>query len=771
MDAEKRIAELRQTLQYHNQRYYDEDAPEISDYEYDEMQRELQQLEQEHPELADSHSPTQKVGGTPSSRFAKVRHAYPLESLQDVFSFEELAEFYQRTKDTLAAQMDSPTDDTSPDGESQIEREVETQTASKSEAETEPQAENVPNVPEAETAQSAADKLPPVAYVVEYKIDGLSVALEYQDGVFVRGATRGDGQVGEDVTENLRTIADIPQTLAHSDQAPPHLIVRGEVYMKRSVFDELNAELELHDKPLLANPRNAAAGSLRQKDSAVTKARRLSIFCFNIQNADDLALNSHTEALDLLKTLGFPVSPRYPVYTEPAAVEREITNMGETRGELDFDIDGAVIKVNSFAQRQLLGSTAKFPRWAAAYKYPPEVKQTQLKDIVISVGRTGVLTPNAILEPVRLAGTWVSRATLHNQDFIRQMDVRVGDTVRVRKAGEIIPEIIGVELEKRPASAVPYSMPAVCPVCGAPVFRDNDEAAIRCPSAACPAQLLRNLIHFASRDAMDIDGCGEGNLIKLIDAGLVHTAADLYRLQPEQLLPLGKKVDTWANNLVRSIEASKKRDLSRLLFAFGIRHVGQKAGRILSNHFGSLDAILSATVEELTAIRDIGETTAESLVAWRNLEQSQSLIAELRAHGVNFIGEQTVKSRLLAGKTVVVTGTLTRYTRQEINQWIESLGGKAAGSVSKKTSYVVAGENAGSKLQKAADWGIPVLTEEEFQNMIQEAEAAQAATSLSEPSIQELAVPERSAESSAESTQPESTQPASSAEEQLSFAL
>ncbi len=661
MDALEQITALREKLRYHNEKYYNEDAPEISDYEYDMMQRELRALEAEHPEYTDKNSPTQRVGGTPSGRFVKVTHAYPLESLQDVFSFDELAEFYGRVEGAVG------------------------------------QAE----------------------YVVEYKIDGLSVALEYVNGEFVRGATRGDGQVGEDVTANLKTIKDIPQKL---ENAPPHLIVRGEVYMKKSVFDALNAELELHEKPLLANPRNAAAGSLRQKDSKITKQRKLSIFCFNIQNEDELPLTSHTDSLDFLKSLGFPVSPRYPVYTDPADVQREIENMGETRGELDFDIDGAVVKVNAFAQRQMLGSTAKFPRWAAAYKYPPEVKQTLLKDIIISVGRTGVLTPNAVLEPIRLAGTTVSRATLHNRDFIRQLDVRVGDTVSVRKAGEIIPEIMGVALDKRPAHAQPYEMPKFCPVCGAPVYDDEEESAIRCTGAACPAQLLRNLMHFASRDAMDIDGCGEGNLQKLIDAGRVKSAADLYDLTVEQLLPLGKKVDTWANNLLRGIEASKTRDLSRLLFAFGIRHVGQKAGKILSNHFGSLDALLAASVEEMTELRDIGQTTAESIAAWRELDQSKELIEKLRAAGVNLIGEKTAKSDLLAGKTIVATGSLTLYTRKEINDLIEAFGGKAAGSVSKKTSYVVAGENAGSKLQKAAELGIRVLTEEEFKNMIQQEE-------------------------------------------------
>lgn len=661
MNPQEEIAALREKLRYYNDKYYNQDTSEISDYEYDMLQRKLRGLEAEYPEFADANSPTQRVGGTASGRFSKVAHAYPLESLQDVFSLDELSEFFARV----------------------------------------------------EGAAGAAE------YVVEYKIDGLSVALEYENGVFVRGATRGDGQVGEDVTANLKTIKDIPHQI---ENAPPRLIVRGEVYMKKSVFDALNTELELHEKPLLANPRNAAAGSLRQKDSKITQKRRLSIFCFNIQNADELPITGHAASLDYLKRFGFPVSPRYPIYTDPQQVYDEILRMGENRDQLDFDIDGAVVKVDSFVQRGKLGSTAKFPRWAAAYKYPPEVKETLLKDIIISVGRTGVLTPNAVLEPVRLAGTTVSRATLHNRDFIRELDVRIGDTVSVRKAGEIIPEIIGVNLDKRPIDAMPYEMPRVCPVCGAPVFEDEEESAIRCTSASCPAQLLRNLIHYASRDAMDIDGCGEGNLQKLIDAGLVQSAADLYDLTVEQLLSLGKKVDTWANNLTAGIAASKTRDLSRLLFAFGIRHVGQKAGKVLSNYFGSLDAILNATIEEMTEIRDIGQTTAESIAAWRELTQSQELIEKLRAHGVNFIGEKTAKSDLLAGKTIVATGSLTLFSRKEINDLIESLGGKAAGSVSKKTDYVVAGENAGSKLQKAAELGIPVLTEEEFKNMIQQEE-------------------------------------------------
>lgn len=653
------ITALRAELQHHNKKYYDEDAPEISDYEYDQLQRKLRSLEAQHPEFADKNSPTQRIGGHASEKFSKVTHPYPLESLQDVFSFDELSEFYARVEDAVS------------------------------------------------TAE----------YAVELKIDGLSVALEYVDGIFARGATRGDGQVGEDVTENLMTITDIPKTL---ENAPRHLIVRGEVYMSKQVFQALNAELELQEKPLLANPRNAAAGSLRQKDSKITAQRHLSIFCFNIQNEDELPFHSHTESLDYLKSLGFPVSPYYSVFTRPSDIQKEIERMGDIRGELDFDIDGAVVKVNSFEQRHILGSTAKFPRWAAAYKYPPEVKETRLENITITVGRTGVLTPNAVLTPVRLAGTNVSRATLHNRDFIRDLDVRIGDTVLVRKAGEIIPEIIGVVKDKRPVDAIPYEMPEVCPVCGAPVYKDPDESAIRCTGAECPAQLLRNLMHFASRDAMDIDGCGESVLQSLVDAGLVRSAADLYYLTEDDILTLDRKKEKSAKNLIHSIEISKKRDLSRLLFAFGIRHVGQKNGKILSNYFGSLDALLEAPVEEMTSIRDIGATTAESIAAWRAQDQSHHLIERLRNAGVNFIGEKTAKSDLLEGKIIVATGSLTLYTRKEINDLIESLGGKASGSVSKKTSYVVAGENAGSKLTKAQELGIPVLTEAEFKSMIED---------------------------------------------------
>ena len=648
MDVREQITALREQLRYHNEKYYNEDAPEITDYEYDMLQRQLRALEAEHPEMADANSPTQRVGGTASSRFAKVTHAYPLESLQDVFSFDELGEFYSRVENAVG------------------------------------QAE----------------------YVVEYKIDGLSVALEYVDGEFVRGATRGDGQVGEDVTKNLKTIKDIPKKL---ENAPPHLIVRGEVYMKKSVFDALNAELELHEKPLLANPRNAAAGSLRQKDSRITRERRLSIFCFNIQNSDELPMESHVQALDYLKSLGFPTSPRYPVYTDPQDVQREIENMGETRGELDFDIDGAVVKVNSFAQRETLGSTAKFPRWAAAYKYPPEVKESVVRDIEVTVGRTGVLTPTAVFDPIFLAGTSVSRASLHNGDIIANLGVGIGDTVQVRKAGDIIPEVIAVSAHL--PGAQPFQMPTVCPSCGAPVVHLQDETALRCVNPECPAQSLRNLIHFASRNAMAIDGLGEAVAIQLSDKGLVHTVADLYTLTEDDLLTLDKFKKKSAQNLLTAIEGSKRNNLDKLLFGLGIRNIGDKAAALLGEHFGSMDALREATPEQMCEIDGFGEVMAQSVVEFFAKDGTKDLLARLAAAGVNMQWTGEKKGTALAGKTLVVTGTLPTLSRQEAEALITQNGGKAAGSVSKKTSYVVAGEAAGSKLTKAQTLGIPVIDE------------------------------------------------------------
>lgn len=662
MDISFEIENLRKKIEYHNKKYYDEDNPEISDYEYDRLQRALKKLEDENPEFFDLNSPTVRVGGYANEKFSKVTHKYPLESLQDAFSFDELCDFYERINNALEDEQEN------------------------------------------------------TQYVVELKIDGLSVSLEYVDGVFVRGATRGDGNVGEDVTENLLTLKAIPHKI---ENAPKHLIIRGEVYMSKKVFENLNEQLELLQKPLFANPRNAASGSLRQKDSNITKERNLSIFCFNIQNVDELNIKNHVQALDYLKSLGFPVSPYYPVFTNSNDIEKEIENMGNLRDSLDFDIDGVVIKINDFKKRDILGSTSKFPRWAIAYKYPPEVKPTILKDIIISVGRTGVLTPNAILEPVRLAGTTVSKATLHNKDFINQLDVRIGDTVFVRKAGEIIPEIISVDKDKRNSNALPFEMPKKCPVCGAAVFEDDDESAIRCTGAECPAQLLRNLMHFASRDAMDIEGCGQSVLKALVDENLISSPADLYYLTKDDIMLLERKKEKSANNLYTSIQNSKTRDLSRLIFAFGIRHVGQKASKILSNNFGTLDNLLNASEQEITNIHDIGETTAKSIINWREQEQSKHIIQRLENAGVNFKGEKTVKSDKLKDMTIVATGTLTLFTRKEINNIIESLGGKASSSVSKNTNYVIAGENAGSKLKKANELGITVLTEEQFKNLIE----------------------------------------------------
>ena len=545
-----------------------------------------------------------------------------------------------------------------------------------------------------------------VTYSVEPKVDGLSVALEYVDGLFVRGATRGDGQVGEDVTENLRTVRSIPMRIP---DAPARLIVRGEIFMPKKVFQSLNE---------FANPRNAAAGSLRQLDPKVAAARRLDIQVFNVQLAEGKTFSSHEETLDYLKEKGFKVIP-HSMCGSIAEVSQRIEEIGENREQFQFDIDGAVVKVNDLSQRQVLGSTAKFPRWAAAYKYPPEVKPTRLTDIVIQVGRTGVLTPKAVLEPVRLAGTTVTNATLHNQDFISDKDIRIGDTVLVRKAGEIIPEILSVVMEKRPEGTEPYLLPKVCPVCGAPVERDEDGAHIRCTGAECPAQLLRSLAHFASRDAMDIDGCGPAVVENLVNAGLVRTPGDLYFLDEADVAKLDRMGKRSAHKLITSIEKSKSQDLSRLIYAFGIRNVGQKTGKILAARFRTLEGLQNATLEELTSVDDMGEITARSVMEWMASTQSQHLMARIREAGVNTTAAEQGSDQRFAGKTFVLTGALSRFTRDQATAMIEERGGKAAGSVSKKTSYVVAGEAAGSKLRKANELGIPVLTEDEFLQMME----------------------------------------------------
>lgn len=657
MEPQKRIQDLTALLNEAGYRYYVLDDPTLPDFEYDRLLRELEDLEKTYPEYVLPDSPTKRVGGQAVNTFGEVTHAVPLMSLQDVFSMEELEDFLNRTQEAL----------------------------------------------------------PNAAYSVEPKIDGLSVALEYEDGRFVRGATRGDGVVGEDVTENLKTIRSIPMTL---ENAPARLIVRGEVYMPKKTFRTLNAALEENGEKTFANPRNAAAGSLRQKDPKVTAKRKLDILVFNVQLAEGVTFTSHCETLEYLKSLRFKVIP-YKKLSDPKKIEEEIFRINEEREKLPCDIDGGVVKLDDLAQRELLGATAKFPRWAVAYKYPPEVKSTVIEDIVIQVGRTGVLTPKAVVAPVRLAGTTVTNATLHNQDFISRLDVRIGDTVRIRKAGEIIPEILGVDLSKRPENTKPYFLPDRCPVCGAAVVRDEDGAFLRCTGAECPAQLSRNIAHFVSRDAMDIDGLGSAIVETLISQKLIKSPADIYYLTLEEISSLWKSGTTAAKKLLAAIEASKQQDLSRLIYALGIRQVGVKTGKSLAAAFGSMDALMEASLEALTAVPDIGEITAQSIYEWFRQDQSQHLIRRLREAGLNFESKRVITDTRLAGKTVVLTGTLSRFTREEATEKIELLGGKASGSVSRKTSFVVAGENAGSKERKARELGIPVLTEDEFWEMIQ----------------------------------------------------
>ena len=657
MEIQKELDKLRRELEYHNKMYHVYDSPVISDYEYDMLMQRLKVIEAEHPELITPKSPTQRIGGPALSKFEQVRHQVPLESLTDVFSLDELYAFGERMDSMIPA---------------------------------------------------------PHRYSVEPKIDGLSMSLEYENGVFVRGATRGDGLVGENVTENLRTVRSLP---LHIENAPERLIVRGEVYMSKAVFRELNEQRELNGETLLANPRNAAAGSMRQLDPKVAASRKLDIICFNMQYSSDGAYTGHAQTLDAMKAMGFPVVPYREYENIKDCVER-IEWLGEHRDELPYDMDGAVIKIDSLAQREALGSTAKAPRWAVAFKYPPEKKESKVLDVVVQVGRTGVLTPKVIVEPVRLAGTTVSAATLHNQDNIDRLDLRIGDTVLLQKAGEIIPEVLSVNKAKRPDWAVPFVMPTVCPECGSPVLRDEDGAALRCTSPECPAQRLRNIAHFASREAMDIEGLGISVCESLINAGLVRSAADLYYLDPQAVAGLERMGEKSAANLTAAIENSKQAGLARLVCAFGIRQVGQKAAKVLASHFEDLDALMAASVDELTAIDDIGSITAAFITEWFSLPQSQHLIQRLRAAGVDFSSHEEKKDDRFAGQTFVLTGTLSQYTRDEASAIIESFGGKVSGSVSKKTSFVLAGENAGSKLTKAESLGIRILTEEEFADMI-----------------------------------------------------
>ena len=650
-----RMRQLRETIEYHNKRYYENDAPEIEDFEYDRLLHELIALEEQYPIFATPDSPTKHVGGKADAQFTPVEHTVVMESLQDGFSSEDIRAFDKRVRD--------------------------------------------------------ADVTP--IYIVEPKIDGLSVSLEYENGVFVRGSTRGDGRVGEDITANLKTVRSIPMRIS---KPLPFLEVRGEVYMSKEVFLALTAKQENEGEKPFKNPRNAAAGSLRQKDSRITRSRNLDIFVFNVQQIRGETLRGHKQSLDFLRALGFTTVPFYTPCSSIDAALNEIERIGQMRGTLPFDIDGAVIKVDDFAQRDILGSTSKFPKWAIAYKYPPEEKETTLLDIEINVGRTGVLTPTAVFEPTLLAGSTVSRATLHNQDFIAEKDIRIGDTVMIRKAGDIIPEVVSVV--RHSEGSVPYQMPTVCPSCGEPVVREADEAAIRCVNPDCPSQLLRTLIHFCSRDAMDIEGMGEAVLEVFVDKGLVHTADDLFHLRKEDIAAIDRMGDKSAENLLAAAEKSKQNDLSRLLFALGIRHIGQKAGALLASRFGTIDAIMDATEEEILQIDGFGAIMARCVVDFFALPASRELIERFRESGVNLKSTAEVIDDRFAGQTFVLTGSLSRFTRKEASEMIEARGGKTASSVSKKTTYVLAGDDAGSKLQKANELGITVLSEEEFLSMI-----------------------------------------------------
>lgn len=650
----QRAEELRKIIEYHNDRYYNQDEPEIEDFEYDMLMQELIGIEESYPELVTPTSPTHRVGGKADGQFEPVEHRVVMESLQDGFSADDIRDFDARVRSV------------------------------------------VPN---------------PV-YVVEPKIDGLSVSLEYENGEFVRGSTRGDGRTGEDVTANLRTVRTIPLKI---NTPLPFIEVRGEVYMSHEVFYNLVEEQELNEEKPFKNPRNAAAGSLRQKNPKITAKRKLDIFVFNIQQIEGHTLTEHNQSIDYIKALGFNTVPFYNAFDNIEDVLKEIDRIGEIRGELPFDIDGAVVKVNNFTQREALGSTSKFPKWAIAYKYPPEEKETTLIDIEVNVGRTGVLTPTGVFEPTTLAGTTVSRATLHNQDFINELGIQIGDKVIIRKAGDIIPEVLKVTEHK---SDDVYKLPTHCPSCGAVVARDEDEAAVRCNNPDCPAQLLRVLIHYCSRDAMDIDGLGDALLKVFAERGLIKTASDIYALKREDIACIEGLGEKSADNLINAIEQSKNNDLSKLVFALGIRHVGQKAGKLLADNFGDMDSIMSASIEDICNIEGFGTIMAKSVVDYFAMPESRKLIDELKAVGVNMKSQREIKDERFKGMTFVLTGTLTNYKRSEASEIIESFGGKTASSVSKKTTYVLAGEDAGSKLRKANDLGVQVISEDEFGEMI-----------------------------------------------------
>ncbi len=657
MKTEEKIKKLREELRYHSNLYYNENRNEISDYEYDMLLRQLAELEKEHPEFAESDSPTLRVGGAASSKFSAVKHEVPLESLQDCFSNDEVVEFEKRIKKSDAG----------------------------------------------------------AEFIVETKIDGLSVAALYINGVFTRGATRGDGATGEDITENLKTVKSLPQKL---NKEIPLLEVRGEVYMSKKTFERINKEREEKGLPLFANPRNAAAGSMRQLDSNITKERDLDILFFNLQRVEGVNISTHSDSLDFLSGLSLPVVPIREKAADSDGIIKIINQIGENRDKFEFDIDGAVIKVDDFALRKRIGSTSKNPKWAIAYKYPPEEKTTKLLDITVNVGRTGVLTPQAVLEPVRLSGTTVCAATLHNYDFIKTKDLRIGDTVIVRKAGEIIPEVIGVDFNKRESSALPFAFPSICPSCGHAVSQIEGESAICCQNPECMAQLYRNITHFASRDAMDIEGLGEAIVRALIDNNIIKNIADIYGVTKEQLLVLEGFAEKSAENLLSSINKSRENDLGRLIFGLGIKNIGKKSADSLAKHFGSLDKLMAATEEELTDIADVGKIMAKSILNYFSDTNSVDIINRLKSYNVNMENKFVALSNVFEGKTFVLTGTLENYTRDQASEEIIKRGGKVSGSVSKKTDFLLAGEDSGSKLAKANSLGVKVINESEFNNLL-----------------------------------------------------
>ena len=659
-EAKKRIIELRAILEYHARKYYDEDSPEISDYEYDMLMNELKALEREFPEFITKDSLTQKVGGTVKEGFEKVEHEVPLQSLQDVFDYEEIYDFDRRMR------------------------------------------------------KSAKEFNKPLEYVVETKIDGLSVSLEYKQGIFIRGATRGNGLIGEDVTDNLKTVKTIPKRLKEDVD----IIVRGEVFISKADFDKMNEEREILDEPLFANARNAAAGSLRQLDSKEASKRPLDIYCFNVQKCEK-ELTSHFEALEYLKKLGFNVNPVRKKCTTMSQVIKEIEKIGENREKLSFGIDGAVIKVDNLQLREEIGTTFKVPKWAIAYKYPPEQKATLLKDITFQVGRTGAITPMAILEPIKVAGSTISKTTLHNEDFIKEKGLKIGDTVLIQKAGDVIPEVVGVEVDKRTGEEKDFEMPTKCPVCGGVLVREPGEAVTRCIGIECPAKLLRSIVHFASKVGMDINGLGYAIIEQLVDKGLINNIADIYTLSKEDIASLKKNGDKFAQKLVDAIAKSKENELSKLINALGIRHIGTKSAKILAKRYGNIDALMNASFDSLNETDEIGEITADSVSEFFMQDQTKDLIERLKQAGVNMIehGQELIDDRF-AGKIFVLTGTLEKHSRDEASKIIESYAGKVSSTVSKKTDYVLAGEEAGSKLTKAEKLGVTIITEEQFEEMI-----------------------------------------------------